>query len=53
MLVKMLVMLERGTNLFNLIEAIEFLSKNKFISRMNIWASQVGLLKLQIFRMWN
>jgi hypothetical protein len=46
MLVEMLEMLERGTNLFNLIEASEVKSKIKFISRMNIWASQVGLLKL-------
>jgi hypothetical protein len=46
MLVEMLVMLKRGTNLSNLIEAIEVKSKSKFISRMNIWASQVGLLKL-------
>ncbi len=43
MLVKMLGMLERETNLFNLIEASEVI---KFISRMNIWASQLGLLKL-------
>jgi hypothetical protein len=41
----MLGMLERGTNLFNLIEASEVKFKIKSISRMNIWASQVGLLK--------
>jgi hypothetical protein len=46
MLVEMLGILERGTNLFNLIEASEVKFKIKFISRMNIWASQVGLLKL-------
>ena len=41
------------TNLINLMKAIDSKIKIQLISRMNIWASQVGLLKSQIFRRWN
>jgi hypothetical protein len=34
------------TNLINLMKTIDHKIQIKFISRMNIWASQVGLLKL-------
>ncbi len=34
------------TNLLDLIEASEHKTQNQFILRMNIWASQIGLLKL-------
>ena len=34
------------TNLLDLIEASEYKTQNQFILRMNIWASQMGLLKL-------
>ncbi len=44
---------KRGTNLGNLMKAIELKSQIQFISRMNIWESQVGMLKSQIFRRWN
>ncbi len=39
-------MLEGMTNLSNLIEASEVKSKFQSFFRMNIWASQLGLLKL-------
>jgi hypothetical protein len=34
------------TNLLDLIEASEHKTQKQFILRMNIWASQMGLLKL-------
>jgi hypothetical protein len=41
------------TNLLDLIEASDSKNQIQLISRMNIWASQMGLLKSQIFRRWN